>query len=459
MIILYAIEELRHSLNIKEKNGKKALKHTINKKTAFFPFQTRNPERAKFKEGFASITGEFFRNLNGEILTKDLDKEKIIDDICNQVQFNYDSDREDFKRLLESFLYKNHAIKLFHPMMYKYIPLSESKESLGEKEIAKYLYDAFMTKEINSLSSIEELTEKEHVLINLIQRNMPRLETKEHPTKYSPALPFIRDLFKEDVETLLTNRDFFMKNINIFLAYYYFYSTTQLSIKINQFGFMDSSSPKPVYYNLDWETSNRNRPAVTTGYKFIFDTSRKILAHVNVQEHLNFLMETENMTYNDLHDKFSSMIEYEKLRILRGIHAWTLEYSEIVLGTSDGIEYKDSWEEATRQLYRQISSGLSKETKYRFALAIHEIGKQYFLKTRGSLGNTLNVTQDFLILLTALSVKHERISVKQLFIEFERRGVFFDRYSREKIIELFNKLNLIEKKSDSGDAQYVKPIL
>ena len=110
-------------------------------------------------------------------------------------------------------------------------------------------------------------------------------------------------------------------------------------------------------------------------------------------------------------------------------------------------------------MYQQISKGVSKETMYLFALAIHEVGKQYFLKTRGSLGNTLNVTQDFLILLTAISVKNEKISLKQLFIEFERRGIFFDRYSREKIVELFNKLNLIEKKSDSGDAQYVKPIL
>ena len=48
------------------------------------------------------------------------------------------------------------------------------------------------------------------------------------------------------------------------------------------------------------------------------------------------------------------------------------------------------------------------------------------------------------MLLTAISVKHQKISLKQLFIQFERRGVYFDPYSREAIIELFNKLNLIE---------------
>ena len=38
----------------------------------------------------------------------------------------------------------------------------------------------------------------------------------------------------------------------------------------------------------------------------------------------------------------------------------------------------------------------------------------------------------------------------------EHRGLFFDRDSKNKIIELYEKLNLIEKKSDSGDAQYVR---
>ena len=46
-----------------------------------------------------------------------------------------------------------------------------------------------------------------------------------------------------------------------------------------------------------------------------------------------------------------------------------------------------------------------------------------------------------------------------LFEEFEKRGISFDRDSKAKIIQLYEKLNLLEKKSDSGDAQYVRSIL
>lgn len=52
-----------------------------------------------------------------------------------------------------------------------------------------------------------------------------------------------------------------------------------------------------------------------------------------------------------------------------------------------------------------------------------------------------------------------KIRLTKLFEEFENRGLLFDRESKKHIVELFEKMNLLEKRSDSGDAQYVKYIL
>ena len=46
-----------------------------------------------------------------------------------------------------------------------------------------------------------------------------------------------------------------------------------------------------------------------------------------------------------------------------------------------------------------------------------------------------------------------------VFNEFEARGIFLDDISKDQVAEYYEKLNLIEKKSDSGDAKYVKRIL
>ena len=52
-----------------------------------------------------------------------------------------------------------------------------------------------------------------------------------------------------------------------------------------------------------------------------------------------------------------------------------------------------------------------------------------------------------------------KMKLNTLSNEFELRGIFFDRDSKTKIVQLYEKLNLLEKKSDSGDAQYVRSVL
>lgn len=83
-----------------------------------------------------------------------------------------------------------------------------------------------------------------------------------------------------------------------------------------------------------------------------------------------------------------------------------------------------------------------------------------FLKPRGASGLMLNITEEFLIFLTKLAIQdEEKISLNEVFRQFELRGIFLDQPSKEEVVQFYTKLNLIEKKSDSGDAQYVRRIL
>ena len=62
-------------------------------------------------------------------------------------------------------------------------------------------------------------------------------------------------------------------------------------------------------------------------------------------------------------------------------------------------------------------------------------------------------------MLVAVSITEERVELKQLWKELENRGVWLDHHSKEEVVKMLDKLNYMEKKSDSGDAQYVKSIL
>ena len=72
----------------------------------------------------------------------------------------------------------------------------------------------------------------------------------------------------------------------------------------------------------------------------------------------------------------------------------------------------------------------------------------------------LNLTERDIIFLTKLALRDmEKIRLNELYAQYELRGVFLDTTSKALLQEFFTKLNLIDKKSDSGDAQYVKRIL
>ena len=72
----------------------------------------------------------------------------------------------------------------------------------------------------------------------------------------------------------------------------------------------------------------------------------------------------------------------------------------------------------------------------------------------------LNITEEFLIFLTKLAIHdEEKLSLNEVCRQFELRGVFLDQPSKDEVVQFYTKLNLIEKKSDNGDAQYVRRIL
>ena len=137
---------------------------------------------------------------------------------------------------------------------------------------------------------------------------------------------------------------------------------------------------------------------------------------------------------------------------------WISDYRTI--RNFDEINLDDySYNQLVDILLETLSESITRKQISLFTLNVEEIAKPYFLKRRGSYGYVLNVNRDMLLMITALCVKDKKIKLNQLFKEYEKRGMFFDIYSKEEIIDFLTKLNLIDKKSDSGDAQYVKPVL
>lgn len=457
MIYNENIMELKKSMNINDGIPNSG-KHNINKTAPFLPFKTRNPERPKFKRLFSGVTGELVRNINNNELPDDFSIGEYINDIVSIVDCN-DEDREYLKEIIkDSLIDKDGNINIFHTSVFNYIQLTEGSEAVGEKEIAKFLYDVFFyDKEIIRESFNEG--ESKNLITKLILNNLKGLKERKTKEKhYKNNLKFITDVAIEDFEFLAQHKDFLLKNFQSLLAYYYFYYISQLSVKLNKKLNGDYTEPEKFYYLVDWEKFSKNRKSELSGYKYIKFESRDVLINVNIIEHLNFLFGVIGYNYQEINNLYNSASDEEKINYIETIKEWIKFYRKHF--SQEEIKLNDNFNDLISILEMSLRERIDKATMSRYALFIEEIGNKYFLKTRGGqYGKMLNITQEMILILTAVSIKKDKITLKALFNEYERRGIFLDRYSKDAVLELLVKLNLIDKKSDSGDAQYVKRIL
>ena len=73
--------------------------------------------------------------------------------------------------------------------------------------------------------------------------------------------------------------------------------------------------------------------------------------------------------------------------------------------------------------------------------------------------SVLVLDEDMLLLLVAMMAKDDRIRVEDLYKRFHEYGIDFSFQTKNAISDYLMKLNLLERKSDSGEAQYVRIVL
>ena len=82
-----------------------------------------------------------------------------------------------------------------------------------------------------------------------------------------------------------------------------------------------------------------------------------------------------------------------------------------------------------------------------------------FLQNRKRSGHVLALDNEMLIFLIALLTKSKKTKLEDMYKRFNSYGIYFNRGTRLAIEEYLLKLNLLDRKSDSGEAQYVTVIL
>ena len=435
---------------------KKKLSHSRNVNAFLLPF-TNSTQRPDFANAFSSIVGEFARLELSKKWDNDLNLNSIVHEILNSDSLDLDDENEKYmEKMLNEYLFnENDEMNILNPYLFNYVPLSRNKRAVGEREIALFIRDVLAENNEN-LRNFFKKSQSKHAVVNLILNSIPELSDENVEKKYSCVLNNITKLFNEDMNFAVKNDKFLINNISNIFAFYYFTYITQFILKHDKY---DINEIEKVYYILDWESVNINRRTIQKGYNRIKFKTNYLVSSVILIDQLNILLGTEALMLNDLYYYFDDLSAAGQKEFLDVLKRWINDYRYV--RSYPEVELNDDFKELVNILFESLNgeNGINSQTKSVYAINYTDFGRRFFLKSRGVHGFVLNITREMLFSITALCIKDEKIKLNDMFKEYEKRGIYFDRYSKMEVVDYLSKLNLIDKKSDSGDAQYVKSIL
>ena len=414
---------------------------------------------------FSGVIGSFSRLISDKKLNGDFEVESFLEEVSDQVgEYEGDNSRETFKDIIRSMFIDNNGLVDFDIRTINYISSTTSDD-----KISNFLYSILFDESIKEDVSKYYDREVENILYKLVLKALPELKDEKNKIgEYKCYLPFVKEQFVKDFKFIISKEDLYKDSLKRFLEYYYMFYVSQLVMKLDEFENADLTKPNKLYYTLDWERTSKTRTAYQFGWEKIKNSTASLFSHAVVLEMLNHNEIEEQLGYKDLAELFKIISEDTfSDQIEELIEAYKRQLQDIKW---ENFRYVDKETEikgfsSVHKLFNVVryqfenSSSRSRANEAYRNWFVRFVQKN-FAKRRGQLGYNLNITEDDIILMTKICINNnEKLKLNDLFEEFELRGLFFDRDSKLKIIQLYEKLNLLEKKSDSGDAQYVKSVL
>ncbi|MBB5180254.1 DNA phosphorothioation-dependent restriction protein DptG [Planomicrobium koreense] len=454
--------------------------HDIGRVVDVLPFQSTK-RTTNLNTEFHKISGDYVRHIT-EIrvdemaISSDIRENKsniniLSEYIASEIDFEDDEARHDFGKFIDEYLFNQKRLNTIHPYLFNFVA-TEEKISTEAGKYARFLQDVLLQKD-QEIKNFFINKETDDILTELIITNLDILMQKKTDysfpkERYQPFLPSISQLYKEDLRFLSKHKEYFIQTFPQLTHYYTFLYACQLLWNFEQFEDGDMDRIQPFYYAFEWESITKRRKVADPlrGYKFIQGRAKNLFPHIHTLSQLSHNKWNDNyfeeeplpvMSYHKLYKKATEKGEDYSLELLNDMNDLIAEYTKW-----RGIrtpEKAGTLEKAFKAYFECVKEGTSSEVASKYGKSIEDLAASVFLKSRGGIGYVLNLKHDFTLLLVAVSVKEERIPLNQLYKELEKRGIALDYYSRQELVKLLDSHNILDKKSDSGDSQYVKPIL
>lgn len=431
---------------------------------ALIPFKTK-VDKNRY-EDFAGVVGAFSRLLSDTAVKGGVNKKNLY----NEMKAKVDCSDEDFDSLfhiVEDMYFENGKLMPINAKSLNYI-----ESNISQQQVAEYIYSLFVENtDLKAKYSSMEESEDTNILENLVFSSLEEDVSKnandiQHADCY---LPYIQSVFYKDFEVLTKNTDAYKNYIQRFLAYYYIFYVSQLAVKLYRFEHGKRNEIEKIYMTLNWEVVTRVRPGYEYGWKYVKERISHMFSHAVLLEMMSHNVEENHLDYIGIFERMNGAEEDEATAL--DVEKICSTYKEWIPLNYDLCKHDDDKDgqcktsNEVRRLFElidyQFINGGRKSHYNGYNKKFIEFAQKNFGKWRGTLGYSIGVNESDIIMFTQIILQEYggKIRLSKLFEEFELRGLLFDRESKKKVADLFEKMNLLEKRSDSGDAQYVKSVL
>lgn len=382
-----------------------------------------------------------------------------------------------FLEVLKDILMINGNLNITNMSLLKHTPLIPQDDNLskkerdkysdGEKKLAKFVYSMLTDK--TQIKSTEIPNLFTNILKDALQDSMATglKEEESEDAYYIPA--YIRDSFTKNIQWLCGQEDAVaVKNLPFLLYFYACYTVIQSLFYTNVKCKQEVKAPEPLYFILSTEKTSQSSEAYTKGFsqklpveylnktygrKQALDIANTVLGgKVGLYyDVLNKLHETPFEENKELCEQVLSNYQEEKRKV------FSSRKSEKELGEEIDVTVS-SYDEFLEKLQRLCVEYQAGSYDSRIKKKITDLLYVRFLQVRRG-KHILTIDNEMLIFLIAIFTESEKTKLEDMYKAFNSYGIYFNLSSRTAIEELLLKLNLLDRKSDSGEAQYVRVIL
>ena len=466
MIYTLSVDSFNSTFSVAADGSK--LTHRSGKRFKLFPYIANNNVEPVLS--LNDLIGRYLSQIEGHDPVS-ITADELINKLTSDKRLNIALGTEElFEQVVRHMFFdQDGKIRPINLHMLMQTPCTEAKEC----KLADYLADA--------LGDADNLREHIANATNLLNAQSNALEkfatskfeykpcSREAGSEYQRITNAVQKNFESDFEYILGARNRIRDHLIPLIEFYYFTYTAQAILQLNRFMDGDRSACVPLFFRLEWEKTSQNRRCYSEGWNVLQSAAKKIFAHAVTLEILNQTTEQcDPVDYIKLQELINSA-PGEDHRIAEEIKVLTDRYRAAISDCTEmkELQRRESPDEETAAevhfLFESIRLQFENTARNRpyssYAKNFEDYSKKY-LQQRGRSGLMLTLTEETLIFLTKICIKdQEKMRLNDVFAEFEARGIFLDNHSKAEVMRYYEKLNLIEKKSDSGDAQYVKRIL